>query len=395
MNRSRGFTAAIAVVLLIGAIGAATMTVSASQTGMQISSVNVTPDDPVTGESVPIETTVSNPQGSNGTGDITAIYLRRAGGDLHEYGRVRNVGSVDPGSRETIRLPVTFDSPGEKRIVVNVGVEDEEGDHRTFQYPVYIDVEESDVRAELSTNTSVDGTAVELTNYGNVNLSDVEVTASVDGEEFARKYAHDVAPGSSRPVTVDTEDAFGEDVTFTARYSAADSTHTTTLTEQIRGNVPGEIDLTAIGASRSGGAVTFQGDAANVGSTDAESVMVNVPETAGVSPIAPSGEYFVGTVEASEFATFELSAAVDSNLSSVPVDVSYLVDGERVTTTREIDLESALGGTTRLAASEDGQGSSDETTGPGGGFPLTGIGIVLVLLVVASGGFAVYRRRSR
>ena len=68
-------------------------------------------------------------------------------------------------------------------------------------------------------------------------------------------------------------------------------------------------------------------------------VLVQINDTADVRPVSPSGEYFVGGVEASEFATFELTAQTESNASSVPVTITYIVDNERVTTTQHVDLK--------------------------------------------------------
>lgn len=394
MNRGHILTAAIAVVVVASGLGVAVTTVSA-QSQMEISSVNVTPADPITGETVTVETTITNPQTANGTGDITAIYLRRAGGDLHEYGRVSNVGSVEPGGETTIRMPITFETAGEKRIVVNVGVEDADGNHQTYQYPVYVDVEEPDVRADITTNTSGDSTTVTLTNYGNVNFTDVNVTASVDGTDLARQYAHDVAPGASRSVRFDTSDVGNENVTFTATYTAADTRRTTSHTAELARAVQGEIDLTGLQASQSGDVVTIQGEAANIGSTETGAVMVTVGESTAASPVAPSGEYFIGSIEASSFATFELTATAAANTTSIPVEVSYNVDGERRTTTHQVDLASALGGDGQRGAAGAGEETTGDTDAEGGGLPLIGGGVVLVGLLVGAAGVRLYRRQDR
>lgn len=394
MIRSRLLALCLVLVVVTSALGGTVLTVSAAQTDMQISSVTATPQDPTTGETVDIETTISNPQGENGTGVITAIYLRKAGEDLEEYGRIRNPGSVTPGGQTTIRMPVSFDTPGEKRIVVNVGVEDGNGNHQTYQYPVYVDVAESNVRAELATNATVDGTTVTLRNYGNVNFTDVEITASANGETIGQQYAQDVPLGSDRSVPFDTDDAAGENVTFNATYTAGGDAHSTVLTKRLEGAVAGKIDLSSVEAERRGEVVTIQGDAPNVGSTDAESVMLSVPETDRVSPVAPRGEYFIGTVEASEFATFELTTEVGTDVSAVPVEISYLVDGVRRTATQQIDLAASFGGTGQAAVGGDAQGSPGSPDAPAsGGLPL--LRIAFALLIVGAVGFVVYRWRGQ
>jgi hypothetical protein len=102
--------------------------------------------------------------------------------------------------------------------------------------------------------------------------------------------------------------------------------------------------------------------------------------------VGGSGEYFIGSVDASEFATFELTASVDSGVSSIPVEVSYIVDGERIRTTQLIEITSTnvsmnQGDSSRpTPGSSGGQGSS--------GIPL--VPIVIVLFVVAIGGGLYY-----
>lgn len=59
--------------------GSAAVTVTGTSPDVQISSVSVTPDDPGPGERVTVETTVSNLQSSDGTVEITDVYLRRSG----------------------------------------------------------------------------------------------------------------------------------------------------------------------------------------------------------------------------------------------------------------------------------------------------------------------------
>jgi hypothetical protein len=139
----------------------------------------------------------------------------------------------------------------------------------------------------------------------------------------------------------------------------------------------------------------IQGDAANLGGTDADSVLVRVGDAPGVSATPPSGEYFVGAVEASEFATFELTARTE-NASTVPVEITYLVDNERVTTTQRVDL-SAAGAppASDVGAAPDGEPAPGEPNGPGGsgGPPLALVGGAVVILSVIAG-LVIYRRRS-
>nr|WP_305882843.1 hypothetical protein [Halobellus rarus] len=370
------------------------MTATAANPAVQLSSVSISPEDPNTGERVTIDATISNLENSDTTVEVRDVYVRRTG-TTDEYARVEDVGAISPGGSLSVPVSTTFETAGEKRLSVYVVVQDRDDEFHRYTYPLYVDVTEPTVRAELSSRTDADGetTSVSLTNFGNADLSDVDIAARVDGEVVARNFLFDVAPESNRTTTFDTGDYASETVRFVATYDAAGESHETEISVDLddQTEIPGEIRLTAIEAVRSGSGVTISGDAANLGGTDARSVLVSVGEADGVRPVSPSGEYFIGAIDASEFATFELTAAADQNASAVPVEITYIVDNERVTTTQRISLDedSLSGGADSAAGSGGRQPGSD--AGGSGGLPLTliGAGVVVVLLV----GVGVYRWR--
>ncbi|MFC5278895.1 hypothetical protein ACFPM1_09035 [Halorubrum rubrum] len=487
MNRLRFGSAAagvlLACALLAGSFGGTAALASADTPAVQVSSVTASPDSPVVGETVAMETTIANLEGTNGTVEITDVYFRDW---PTEFERAENVGSVAPGGSVTVPVTTVFDEPGEKRITVNVVVRDEAGDSHSYSYPLVVDVEEPDADGGLSMDRNASGeTAVTLTNYGNVDFTDVEVAAVTGDDRRDRRRALDVEPGGDRTVTFDTEEydradlafvanyaangetyrvrrAFGEtpdvrgglsvdendpdratvtldnygnvafsdvevrvltdgevrdrrfvrdvsadgnrsitfdtegydagSVTFAARYLANGETHEVTREVALEPEVSGEIRLTATEATQRGGSVSIDGEAANVGGTDAESVLLNVRDADGVTPDDGGGEYFVGAVDASEFATFELAASVENGTSEVPVEISYLVDGERVTTTRTVTVSSTgLPPTGAATGAPDGGGPSGGGGAPrgppgGSGLPTVPILVGVIAVIGAAGG---------
>ncbi|WP_143420946.1 hypothetical protein [Halorubrum halodurans] len=469
-------------VLLTGSLGGTATTASADTPAVQVSSVTASPDSPVVGETVTLETTIANLEGSNETVEITDVYLRDW---PTEYERVENVGSVAPGGRVTVPVTTAFDSPGEKRVTVNVVVRDEAGDSHSYSYPVVVDVEELDADGGLSIDRNASGgVAVTLTNYGNVEFADVEIAAVTGDQPRARRQALDVAPGDDRTVafdaagydradlafvanytangethrlrrafdetpdvrgglsvaeddpdrtavtldnygnvafsdveirvladgevrdrryvrdvpadgnrsaTFDTEGYDAENVTVAARYVANGETHEVAREVAIDRHVAGEIRLTAVETTQLGGSVSIDGEAANVGGTDVESVLVSVRDAEGAAPDGGGGEYFVGAVDASEFATFELAASVENGTSAVPVEVSYLVDGERTTTTRTVTVSAGGPPTGAAAGAPDGggpHGSGGAPQGPpgGSGLPTLPILVGVIAVIGAAGG---------
>jgi hypothetical protein len=177
-------------------------------------------------------------------------------------------------------------------------------------------------------------------------------------------------------------------MTVTLTYTANDDTYRTTESIDLgeREAVLGAVRLTSVERARTAAGVRIEGDAANVGGTDVSSVLVRIPNTSAVTPTPPAADYFVGSIEASEFATFELTAETAGNVSRVPVEITYIAENERRTRTQLVDLGSA---TTGVTGGADGDGSTDgaaaTTDGSGGGVPAVIIGVVIAVLVAALG----------
>ncbi|SEA10748.1 Uncharacterized conserved protein [Haloplanus vescus] len=357
--------------------------------GVSMAFSTVYDDDAAAGAETPVNVTVANGDSEQ----ITGVQLELNGSTVDNPDRIR--GSIDGGSQHVFAYDVTFDEVGTQTLRGEVTYTTAEGVTRTATKSVEMTVEEPAVRGDLSAQTTSDGdTEVELTNFGNTGFSDIEVTATADDQVVARNLMGDIDPDSNESVTFDIPSSVDGTVTYTATYTAAGTTHTTTLRDQAA--VSGEIRLVSVQSSAAGSGVTIQGDAANLGSTTAESVLVSVPDTEAVSPTSPSGQYYVGEVEGSEFGTFELTASRQSNVSSVPVEITYVVDGDRVTTTQQIDVDSASMGASAAASSGEQNAASrpDEPGGGSGGLPMTAIGAVVALLVVVGVGFGVYRWRN-
>lgn len=383
-----------------------TAAVVATATGpaIQLSSVTVTPDDPTTDEQVTIEATISNLENSDSIVEVTDLYVRSIG-TTQEFDRIENIGSISPGGSLSVPISATFETPGQKQLAVNLVVRDTSGEYHSYTYPVYIEVSEPKVKADLSATVSQNDSEtveVSLTNFGNTNLTDVEVTATANDNVLDRNFVRDVSPESNRVTAFDTSGVVSDTVEFTATYDAAGGNYSTSLVTNINEEtqVPGEIRLTAVEVSRVGSGVMIEGDAANLGGTDADSVLVQIDDTADVQPVSPSGEYFVGGVEASEFATFELTAETESNASSIPVAITYIVDNERVTTTQRVDLTAAAMSAGSSSAPGDSVASGADASGPrsgsagSGGLPLRLIAGGIAVITILLAGVA-YRWRSR
>jgi len=351
---------------------------------------------PIAGETTVVETTVSNLASSDGAVDIDSVRVRDRD-TLDIVSRVDDVSTVDPGGSVTVPIPTTFAEPGDRMLSVVVYIEDHTGPGiDRYEQLVYVEVEEPAVRAELDATVADDQfgrTSVEVRNVGNANLTDVTLAAATGDEEFERVRLDDIGVGANRSVTVDTRAVSESTVTFTAGYTALDERYTATETVDLgeKERVLGAIELTSVDSARTATGVQLEGDAANVGGTNVSSVTVRVQNTSAVTPVPPSADFFVGSVDASEFATFELTAETAPNVSAVPVEITYIAENERTTRTQTLEIGSASaasGGD----ASGGADGSAAATTDDSRGLILPGIGVAVVVFAVACGVYLWGRR---
>lgn len=392
MTGSRILSALAAGLVIATALLGGAAVVAADEPAIQISPPTTAAETAVVGETVTVETDVTNLKQTNGTVDITAVYLRITD-STEEYARLGNGGTLAPGGTLTVPVQATFEEPGEKDLTLHVTVRDETGEYYSYSSPFTLDVEPAEVRGELSTTTANESgrTAVTLTNIGNVPFTDVEIRALEDGAVTDRRLARDIDPDGSRTVTFDRDRFDAESVTFVAAYTADNESHQQTRTVELDREVPGEIRLTSVEARPGGGTVTLDGEAANVGGTDVQSVLVSVRDTDGVTPVAGAGEFFVGSVDASEFATFELAASVDNGTSAVPVEVAYIVDGDRVTETQTVQIPSADGTPAASSGQVEG-GAAESQDAQRGGFPVLPVVVFAVLALGGGGLYYVWNR---
>ncbi|MCG1003202.1 MULTISPECIES: hypothetical protein [Halobacterium] len=334
--------------------------------------------DLVAGQESRVNVSVSN--GDDAT--LSNVRLDVAG-DATVDNPERVSAAIASGAQVTHQYHVTFPEAGQRALDATLTYKTSEGVTRTTNRNVTVDVAESNIDAALTvTPTAANGSsAIEasLTEYGNVELRDVEVRALSGGDVVARALAADVPAEGTRTATLDGSSIPAGDVTIRAAYTAAGERRSVERTLQYSPRETAEIALTGVDFTRDGAAVGISGDTANLGSADAGSLLVSVGERDGVSPVPPNAEYFVGSVESSEFATFEVTASVDEAVDRVPLTISYSVNGERHSRVATVDLGQ------RSAPGEGGSGGSGS-----GGIPWLGVGALLAVVV---GGVAVYRWR--
>ncbi|GAA0313133.1 hypothetical protein [Halarchaeum salinum] len=367
-------------------------TVADSSVGAYVTVGNVTvqPDDPVVGEQTTITATFESGEASTESAEITEVSVRGPS----TFVTADDVGTLGPGTSVTVPFSTAFESAGEKRLTVTIRGTVSNGSVFVVKKPVYVDVDEATIDADLSaTATVANGSSVleaTLAEHGTVDLEDARIDAIVDGETVARASVADVTAQSEKTVTFDGTDIPSGNVSLVAHYTAADERTSTNTSLRYTPQNAGNMAITGLDVSGSAGSYTISGDASNLGSADAGSVVVSVVDASGISE---TNSYYVGEVETSEFATFEVSASVSGDVESIPVQLEYSANGERHSTIVDVDVS----GTNAVSASESTSQNTGGRSGPPGEssggppFLLIGGGVVVVLVAAV----LVYRWRSQ
>ncbi|NYT18917.1 MAG: hypothetical protein GKC08_01295 [Methanosarcinales archaeon] len=135
-----------------------------------------------------------------------------------------------------------------------------------------------------------------------------------------------------------------KNISFTASFFNGDNYHVSG-NEDTAINVVSQPSLifTSLEVTKSGNRYSLVGDINNFGTTDAKNVLVSVAGSEDIKPIQPYANYFVGTLEADDFSSFELSARVLSpEVKEIPILIEFRdTDNVYSSVTGYIDLESA------------------------------------------------------
>ncbi|MEF8791974.1 MAG: CARDB domain-containing protein [Haloarculaceae archaeon] len=234
---------------------------------------------------------------------------------------------------------------------------------------------------------SGDALAVEVTNFGNAPVADAVVVPRAGDRTLPRRFVGTLAPGESATVTVSLDGVEASTVEALVRYDVAGRNGSAVGAFDYRPPA-GELRVTDVDLSvTDDGRLLVTGNAGNVGDGRVGGVVVAVGSNEHVSPAYPQRDYFVGTVEANEFAPFELTANVDAaNASQVPVRLTYRTGGETVTENLTLPYDRSL-------TSERGGSGSASLLPFGVTGAAAGVTVGLALLVPAV--YLVRRRTGR
>ncbi|MFC7177743.1 hypothetical protein [Halosegnis marinus] len=334
------------------------------------------------GVAEPVNVTVSN----GFERELRSVSVEVTGDGVRTDPATVGAARLGAGEERAFGLDLRAASPGSVPVEVTVeyrtttGLERETTVTRTLDFETLSEDVTVNAGSPERGNTTV---PVTVGNFGNAPLENVVVRATASNGSVAPVAVGSLDAGTTRTVALDVTDVESRaDVDVTVSYRLAGETRSVSDSTRVVADrdVPGDVELTGLDTEREGDRVHVLGSAANVGLRGVDSVIVRVLPADGVEPAAPNREYFVGTVPASDFVSFDVYATVEGNVSEIPLEVSYLADGERRTYTTSVPYEAPA------------EPSGNTNDGGGNGLLVVGAGVVLALLVV---GLLVVGWRSR
>jgi hypothetical protein len=343
--------------------------------GLVFVDVETNESDPVPDRNFTVTATVENSPESGEwfvVREVAVFEVAAPGPDDDPLNRADVDHRVRPGDTETARVSVALDESGERTLGVRIRLQSSNGAWTNSVRPVTVDVGHPHPGLAVRTDETLPGSpgnvTVSVSNGLDVPVRNVDLRLRADEVSLddPRRVAPSIAAGDERTFTFVASGPTEGPETFEAQLSyvpgnGSSRELTRTLDARFRAPTsPGAINLTGLEVVREGDRLTIRGTASNVGNTDVSSVLVEVGDRGPVRPGRSNADYFVGRVPASDYASFEVRARLTDNVSAVtvPLEVSYLVDGVRRERTVRVAYEAP--------------DTDTESTPSGGGFPLSG-----------------------
>jgi hypothetical protein len=205
-----------------------------------------------------------------------------------------------------------------------------------LNYRIPVKVDDRDLQIILSDMPSTLMNEVSTINVEVVNrrpnaVTSVIVTPEAEGMVFTpSEYFIGSIPAGNKSTATFTLNTMHSspgkrDVSFAVSYFNGDNLRQTSkLTRQVDLIGQHSLIFTSLEVSRAGNRYVVSGDLNNFGTTDAKNVMISVADSENIMPVQPYARYYIGTLEADDFSSFELSAQVMSGgVSSIPVVIEF------------------------------------------------------------------------
>ncbi|WP_435194164.1 hypothetical protein [Natronomonas sp. EA1] len=277
--------------------------------------------------------------------EIRSVDVSLAGTELTARQVSDGAPRIAGGEAETFRFDVRTNRAGRWPLTATVTYRTTTGLERTVVVDRSLRFDPLREEVTLDADTPREGrlaVPVTLGNFGNAPIENVVIRGEASNGSVSPVAVGTVPAGTTRRVLVNVSDVETRaTVTLTASYDLGDTRGSVTAESRVvaEPDVPGEIELTGLDVEREDGRLHVTGTASNVGLRKVDSVIVRVRDTDLVQGVAPNREYFVGTVPASDFVSFDVFATAEEGATAIPLTVTYLSDGERKTLRTSVPYE--------------------------------------------------------
>ncbi|ELY81193.1 hypothetical protein [Natrinema pallidum] len=377
--------------------GAGAVTASSSNVYVTVSDIAVSDDEPTTDDAITVTPTIRHSSGHDGGFQVTQVVLEAP--DRGKVDEADDLGSIASGETIDVPLQTTFDTAGEKRLIVKVRGIKEDADGNTEQVgvierPVYVSVSEpssdstTDPRLRIDADRAVAGTEVPVTvtvsNGDDEALTDLVAHLDSEGAVEEPTRIHPTLEGGNM-TTFDFR--FRADEPGPDRLEAAleyDDGNRVEAVQPIRVEpLREDVDLYASVLERNESTV-LQYRVTNRGNAPIDDVSISGQTDSEQLPGAT-----IETVDAASAET--VSIPIDEALTgTAEIEAAYTIDDRRNRSTRTIEITGAtatesdiasIGGQSIIAAGASGAGSV--------------FGAVIVLLGLGGISFLGYRQWNR
>jgi hypothetical protein len=347
--------------------------------------LDVAVEDPTVGGETPVSVIVDNGQASG----IRDLRLTANGSNVRVENARRFAADLGAGGERTFTFDATFPDQVRSTVALTLRYTTAAGERRTLRETTTVDLGDAGEpverpQVEVAVEDAVPGATrtvnVTVANGLSNEVRQLRVVADSPAADFevSERVRSTLAAGGSAtfqyPASADESGAYPVNVTLAYTEDGIRRQVSSEFEASFGAPAnPGEVTLTDVQAVARGGSLEVSATASNPGSSDVGGVIVST----GGEQVADA-DYFVGGVDASDFASFTLSTTARGNVSTVPVQVRYVVDGVERSFTTDVPVRQAAP-------------AGPPRGGGGGGLPLVPI---LVLVVLVAAGVAVYRWRG-
>jgi hypothetical protein len=358
---------------------------SGSETTMVLLEHDHAPDQPTLDENVTVTAGVRSLANGHQDYFVTDMRLyeeRNAEGDVLASNTSDEL--LAPGGRVEKSVETDFETAGLQNLSIRVRLRTTDGRPITIVRPVTVRVRDShpEVALQASRVDRAGETNLDLRVANGLNESIRSLSLRLRGGEVTvadpERVRSALAAGETATFRFNGSDATVGSTGMTLRlaYTAPDGERrvvrrTLPVSLQAVGN-PANITLTNLELTPTASGVEIRGSASNEGGKPANSVKVTVLDGDRVGPAPGGSSFFVGSVPASDFSAFDVTASVRGNETvSIPLRVSFVDDGVEVSRT--------------VTLSYTPPSRPAEPSNSGGGLPLIPIAAVVVLLLAVGG----------